>query len=210
MNDLPVHPRFAHMLLRGKEMNFGSLACDVAALLDERDLLRGKNDDDVDLRSRLHVLKHGGTQFRDSRNHVQQQSKRLRELLGIREHPSSEDRLGTLVALAYPDRVGKQREQNGVKYQLAGGSGAALPKGSLLSREEYLAIADVDGTGNDVRVFLAAPLIEQDIKEAFADQLTTTDEVGWNVRQEAITAKRVIRFGAIELSHIQIAPPAEK
>jgi ATP-dependent helicase HrpB len=210
MNDLPVHPRFAHMLLRGKELGSASLACDIAALLDERDLLRGKHDDDIDLRSRLHVLKHGGTQFRDSRDRVQQQSKRLRELLGVREHSSTEERLGSLVALAYPDRVGKQREKEGLKYQLAGGSGAMLPKESMLSREEYLAIADVDGAGNEVKVFLAAPLTEQDIKEAFSGQLTITEEVGWNMRQEAISAKQVIRFGTIELSHTQISPPAEK
>jgi ATP-dependent helicase HrpB len=198
------------MLLRGKELGFGALACDVAAMLEERDLLRGNNENDIDLHSRLYVLKKGGMQDRGARERVQQQAQRLKELIGVRDHHERGDRLGLAIALAYPDRVGKRREKDGIKYQLAGGSGAVLPKGSLLSREEYLAIADVDGVGNEVKVFLAAPLTEQDIKEAFTDQLVAADEVFWNVRQEAVTAKKVIRFGTIELSHIQTSPSAAK
>jgi ATP-dependent helicase HrpB len=208
MSNIPVHPRFAHMLIRGKELGFGALACEVAAMLEERDLLRGNNVNDIDLHSRLYVLRKGGTQDRNARDRIRQQEKRLRELAGISDRHEREDRLGLAIALAYPDRVGKRREIDGLKYQLAGGSGAMLPKGSLLSREEYLAIADADGVGNEVKVFLAAPLKEEDINEAFNEQLSVADEVYWNVQQEAVVAKKVIYFGAIELSHVQTSPPA--
>src|SRR5207253_1211157 len=41
MAEMPVHPRLAHMLLRGAELGHAALACDLAALLEERDVLRG-------------------------------------------------------------------------------------------------------------------------------------------------------------------------
>src|SRR5262249_32138420 len=42
MAALPVHPRISHMLIHGKAAGVGALACDVAALLEDRDLLRGE------------------------------------------------------------------------------------------------------------------------------------------------------------------------
>ena len=54
MADLPVHPRLAHMLLEAENpMGLGALACDVAALLTERDVVRfdqGLQDTDMGLR----------------------------------------------------------------------------------------------------------------------------------------------------------------
>ncbi|MFI5253277.1 MAG: ATP-dependent helicase HrpB [Bacteroidota bacterium] len=210
MSELPVHPRFAHMLLRGKALELGSLACDVAALLDERDLLRGNNEGDIDLHSRLYVLKKSNSRNRNDVDRVRMQAKRLREILKIREQTSSDEEIGMLVALAYPERVGKRRDAESLKYQLSGGSGAILPKGNILSREEYLAISDVDGVGNEVKIFLAASLSGKEIETAFADQLLTNDEIFWDEHQEAVSARRVTRFGAIELSHVQITPPPNK
>ncbi|NPY05986.1 ATP-dependent helicase HrpB, partial [Pseudomonas aeruginosa] len=53
MAALPTHPRIAHLLLRGQALGLGELACDVAALLGERDIQRGGG---ADLHSRLALL----------------------------------------------------------------------------------------------------------------------------------------------------------
>ena len=53
MSDLPVHPRLAHMLIAARSIGEGGVACDVAALLGERDVVRfepGRQDADVGLR----------------------------------------------------------------------------------------------------------------------------------------------------------------
>ncbi|MEZ5436294.1 MAG: ATP-dependent helicase HrpB [Pseudomonadales bacterium] len=73
---LPVHPRYAHMLLRAHEHGLGALACDVAALLDERDVLRGEKEADFHLR--WLALQHGGAVDRGARERVKLQAKRLR------------------------------------------------------------------------------------------------------------------------------------
>lgn len=209
MAGLPVHPRLAHMLLKGKELGSGALACDVGALLDERDLLRGEADGDIDLASRVYVLRKGDSRHSYALERALEQARRLRDLIGVRSAHQGEERLGLLLALAYPERVAKRREGKADRYQLAGGSGALLPKGSPLSREKYLAVGEVDGIGSEVKVFSAAALTEADIREGFREQLRTGEEVYWDSRQEAVVARTVTRFGAIELSHIQTTPGGE-
>ena len=56
MAALGLHPRLAHMLLRARELGLGAPACALAALLEERDLLRGPAGRDADLRGRLALV----------------------------------------------------------------------------------------------------------------------------------------------------------
>ncbi len=207
--ELPLHPRFAHMLVRGKDLGLGALACDVAALLEERDVLRGKPDMDIALHSRWQEVRTRRSGIGGSVDRVRAQAARLRELIHVRDAAGQEEKLGILLALAYPERVAKRRGPATDTFQLAGGTGAILPKGSALWREAYLAIGDADGAGNDVKVFLAEPLKEADIREAFAGQLTMREDVNWNPREESVTAKSVTCFGALELSAKPFTPTAD-
>ncbi|MBI1804240.1 MAG: ATP-dependent helicase HrpB [Ignavibacteriae bacterium] len=205
MTELPIHPRLAHMLLRGKELGLGTLACDIAALLEERDVLRGTHDYDIDLHSRWFSLRKGTVRDTLVRDRICAQASRFRELIGVNDTVQSDHRLGILLALAYPERIAKRRDEQGVRYQLSGGAGALLPKGSMLSRDQYLAVADVDGVGSEVKVFLAEPLTEDDIIQVFHDQLSTIEDIRWDERQEAVVARRVTRLGVIELSETPLS-----
>ncbi|MFA6457415.1 MAG: ATP-dependent helicase HrpB, partial [Bacteroidota bacterium] len=212
MSVLPVHPRFAHMLLQGKAMDLGNLACEVASLLDERDIFRGKSNSDVDLYSRYTAVKEGGSIQRNVLQKMREQSARLKRLIekitiparsntlkkNSEDNVRSEEKLGLLLALAYPERVAKRK--SGGKYQLSGNAIAALPKGSILEKEEYLAVGDVDGAGSDVKIFLAESITEQEIREAFAEQISQTQEITWNEKEDAVIARSVTTLGAIELS----------
>ena len=54
---LPVHPRLGHLLTGARAFGAGGTACALAAILGERDLLRGKpGERDSDLRTRLEAL----------------------------------------------------------------------------------------------------------------------------------------------------------
>ncbi len=57
MASLGVHPRLAHMLIKSRELGALSLASDFAALLSERDLLRGAGSRDADVRSRRDIFR---------------------------------------------------------------------------------------------------------------------------------------------------------
>jgi ATP-dependent helicase HrpB len=214
MSRMGIHPRLSHMLIRGKEMRIGSLACDVAALLEEGDVLKGKNDSDIDLRSRYEAVRDGRIEDTFSLQRIYEQSRRLHALLGEKNHQpfsikNAHDYLGVLLALAYPERVGKRREK-GEKYQLSGNTIGVLPKGSLLSREEFLVAADVDGAGSEVKIFLAEPIAKESIVEVFKNQIQSMDEIYWDEKLEGIAAKTVSKYGAIELSEQAFEPPEEK
>ncbi len=205
MSELPVHPRLAHLLLRGKELGLGGLACDIAALLEERDPLRGERDRDIDLGSRLHML--WDARGRDI-DRIRQQAARLRLMVNVPEERKSIDDAGLLLALAYPERVARRRD--GHRYQMAGGTGAVVPESSLMAREQYLAVADVDASGAEARIFLAAPISEEQIRDVFQDQLTVADDVHWDPRRESVVALRATQLGALTLSAVQLVDAHEE
>jgi len=210
MVKLSVHPRLSHMLIKGKELGIGSLACDVAAILEDRDFLRGQNENDIDLYSRWHVLRNNEARYSNGRERVLKQSDRLQNQLGLQFKKDSGEKLGMLLALAYPERIGKRRDMNGLRYQMSGNMVASLPVNSILSKEEYLAIADVDGAGSDVKIFLAAQLTEQDIRTAFEEQIETVEEIYWDEKKESVVSRNITRFGSIELSESSFNPPLER
>jgi ATP-dependent helicase HrpB len=200
MTSLPAHPRLAHMMIRAKELGHGNMACQVAALLEEREILTSRTKDDVDFTSRWQALQTGTGADRPTRERVRAQSMRFREALRTQDELENENFLGILLALAFPERIGKHREGSLHRLQLAGGTGAVIPAGSLLSREKYLSIAEVDGIGNEVRVFLAAPVRENHLNSVFGDQIREEDEVFWSAEKDSVVARRVRKLGALVLS----------
>ena len=211
MADLPVHPRLAHMILRGKDLSLGSLSCDLGALLEERDILRGAAGRDVDIASRVQALHEPAGAGHAVRARLQAESRRLRRLLGEGAAGRGEDlsRLGLLVAFAYPERVARRRGESPGRYLMVNGAGAVLPEGSVLGREEFLAVADVDGIATEVRVFLAAPLEREELVEAFRESILEQEEVFWNQEDEAVTARQVRRLGAITVEERVVVPRGE-
>jgi ATP-dependent helicase HrpB len=212
MAEFPLHPRFASMILHGKEFNCGALACDIAALLEERDILAGSKDSDIDLALRLHTLYQKHTSHEGMYERISSQAKRLRQLAGVYNESKKEEEntSGILLALAYPERIARRRENNGYRYQMASGTTGVLPKGSLLTREEFLAIGEVDGIGAEVRVYLAAPLAKKDLQRVFASAIIEEEEIRWSPSDETVVARNISRLGAIIISEQNIKLHGEK
>lgn len=215
MGKLAVHPRVAHMLLKAQELRIADRACDVAALLDERDLLRGDPGADIDLGSRMTKLQRSGNSDDAAVRRVREQAARLRSMLGLSSKPSirtdteqSSRESAMLLALAYPDRIAKRKQ--GEKYQLSGNTTAQLPKGSGMFKEEYLAVGDVDGAGSEVRIQLAEPIGEDEIRTLFAEQLTNEERLMWDDTAQAVTASKVTRLGAVVLSERAFQPSSDQ
>src|SRR6185369_17279022 len=78
---------------------------------------------------------------------------------------------GSLLALAYPDRIGRRRPGSAGRYLLSGGRGAALPEGDPMGNEEFLVVADLDGSAQDSRVYLAAPVTSTEIEDLYTDRI---------------------------------------
>ncbi len=211
MAELPIHPRLSNMILRGKKLGLGTLACDVAAILEERDMLSGIKDKDIDLESRVHALYGKSQKDSATRERIIAQSQRLKDIAKINKTAEKKNHsLGLLLALAYPDRIAKKREPKKLRYLMTSGTTASLPVGSLLAREEFIAIGEVDGIGTEVRIFLAAPISQEEILDVFVSNIIEEAEIRWNPAEETVIARNILRFGALVLSEKNITPSGDE
>jgi ATP-dependent helicase HrpB len=210
MNRLAMHPRLAHMVLSARTLGLGGLACDVAALLSERDILRaGRGGRDGDMRLRLDVLRGGRdpdprfglTVDKGGLARVRAAARDWRRRLGLKagaEDGGSAD-CGLVLAFAYPDRIARRRPGGEARYALSGGGGALFTDGDPMAAQEWLVAAETDGNRREARIFLAAPLTLAEIEAHFGPAIRTVDEVAWDRRDEVVIARRQRRLFALVL-----------
>jgi ATP-dependent helicase HrpB len=207
MARLGVHPRLAHMLLRAQQMGSLPLAADLAVLLSERDLLRGMaGTRDADIRSRIEALRGESDSGGMDRAALQRARRGARDLLRpLGAAAASNPRearggsVGGLLALAFPDRIGRRRAGGEGRFTLTNGRGAHFGEPQPLSRQELIVAVDLDDRDRDARIRLAAPLSRDDIDEQLGSRLVRSDSVEWNEREQAVLARRVLRLDGLVL-----------
>lgn len=206
-----MHPRLAHMVLRAADEGLGGLACNVAAILSERDPLRGAREIvGSDLGARVEALKRPRDfPYADAgaMKRVKEQARRWVSRLppdatSVEDHGTA---VGRVLALAYPERLARRRPGQQPRYVLRNGTGAVLPEGDALGQSAFLVVAESDGRAPEARVWLSAAIDEADVEVAFADQVIDEQQVEWG--EEGIRAHRVRRLGAIELSRVPLRAP---
>jgi ATP-dependent helicase HrpB len=196
---LPIHPRLAHMIIKGKQLGHGATACELAAILEERDSLFTGADKDVDLVARIDAVRRQSGQKRSVSERVASQSRRLMEMTDSAGVDKEGDASGLLLALAYPERIARKRPERSGSYQLSGGGVAALPAGTLLARSEYLAIADLEVGSETARIYLAASVSGSELESAFASEIVVEKEIEWSVTEKRVKARRLRKLGAVIL-----------
>ena len=221
MASLGIHPRLAHMVLRARSLGLGPLACQVAALLSERDPLRAAPGfRDPDLFHRIEVLNGrvapahfdvDAGAIRRIQRVAQQVERQLGRTVGNSVAPvpdstpavasasAPEDATGLLLAFAYPDRIGQARDGSPGRYVLSGGRGAEFRDPTALARSEYIVVAALDAGEREARIQLAASLAPALLEQHFAAAITETGSVAWDPKAEAVVARRIRRFGALVL-----------
>ena len=210
MAALPIHPRLAHMIIKGKQFGHSAAACELAAILEERDSLFTGADKDVDLVTRIDAARRKSGQRSGINERVASQSRRLVEMTDSGGADSRGDASGLLLALAYPERIARKRPERSGSYQLSGGGVAALPAGSLLGRSEYLAIADLDAGSGNARIYLAASVSERELESAFASEIIVEKEIEWNATEKRVKARRLRKLGDVILREEQLELEGEE
>ncbi|HEX6317083.1 MAG TPA: ATP-dependent helicase HrpB [Gemmatimonadaceae bacterium] len=203
MSTFGMHPRLSHMLLRAAELGHATLACQVAAILVERDPLRGLRDVvGADLRARVDALQNPRAlplADQGALRRAADQARRWRARLPDDGGVVDLDALGRVVALAFPDRVAKRRPGPQPRYVLRNGSGATVSAGDALSREAFMVVAESDGRVPESAVWLAAAMTADDVMADFGAQIEEIQAVEWNAGS-GIEASIERRLGAIVLS----------
>jgi len=207
MAEVPAHPRIAHLLLRGQDLGLGTLASDVAALLGERDILRGAG---ADVHSRLALLAGENQAARGAQGGVQRARQLARQyrgyLRGKATRPVADPQharwLGALLALAYPDRIAQQRKPGGAEYRLANGRAALFNEVDGLMKHPWLVIADLGSRQGqrEERIYLAAEFDPALFDDALADLVKSVDELDWDEREGVLKAERQLKVGQLVLS----------
>lgn len=192
--EMPLHPRLAHLLVKGQEAGSGWRAADLAALLEERDPLHGGM---ADLTLRLDAIANGAQNAdRAALARIRSSAKRLRT--GGKDHADLS--VGELAAYAYPDRVAKRRKGDAPRYIMAGGKGAVFhDNADPLAGEPFLVIPHLDGNTKEAKVRLAAPISRDAIEVQFADKIIPSQTCGWNSRTRTVDARIQSRLGAVIL-----------
>lgn len=212
--DLPIHPRLGHMLLRGQALGLGMQASRLAAILSERDLLRGVNDCDIARRVALMAEPRGESSIdRGALQRARQLAAQWLQLVSSKPvssqvaDPQAERWLGVLLALAYPDRIAQRRADSGSEYRLANGRSAGFAEVDRLQRSSWLVIASLGGHASqrNARIFLAAALDPQLIESHLADLVHTRDALEWDAQSESLIAERQRRIGALVLDRTPLA-----
>jgi ATP-dependent helicase HrpB len=212
MAELPAHPRIAHLLLRGQALGLGSLACDLAALLSERDILRGAG---ADLHPRIALLSGESRAERGAQGAVQRTRQLSRQFQGLLknrpvENPVSDAAhprwLGALLAFAYPDRIALQRRDGGAEYRLANGRAAQFADVDGLMKHRWLVVADLGSRQGqrEERIYLAAELDPKLFDGVLAEQVHALDVLDWDEREGVLRAERQRKVGELVLAREEL------
>jgi ATP-dependent helicase HrpB len=201
---LALPPRLARMIVDSDRLRAGEEAAEIAAILTER----GLGGDSVDLDARLDQFRRDRSQRASSARTLAQ---RWASQVAASNSPQSSGELSTgiMLALAFPDRVARNRG-NG-SFVLANGRGAAVDQTSALARAPYIAVAELTGTAAQGRILLAATITQEEIELRFADQIASTEEISFDRGAMALRARRKRTLHAITLSEAPMAlsPTAE-
>ena len=211
LRQLPLPPRLARMVVdaaaegAGAGAGAGAEAAAIAAMLTER----GLGGDDVDLRHRLDQFRRDRSRrAEDARGMV----KRWEAVIPGRSEGANPESISpaSILALAYPDRVAKNRGGGTGGFVLANGRGGQVDAASNLAREPFLVVAELTGAAASSRIVLAAAISLDEIEARFADKIDDRDTVTFDAGSASLRARRSRRLGSVVLAEQvkQVSPDA--
>ena len=197
--NLPLPPNLAHMVATAAHSGQAEDAAMLAVLLQERGL--GGQSEDID--ARFERFTRERSPKAEAARKLAQRIARLCNDKGRGELLS----IGGLIATAFPERVAKRRDSKGEKWISAMGRGLQLDAASPLAREEWLAVADVQGAASGARILSAAALTEPELIGRFGHRIISQEILSYDKIADRVEARVQQRLGAIVLSEGRVEKP---
>ena len=221
---LPLHPRLAAMVLAAKSVEEQALACELAILLDEAEILpltqqhQSTSSDLLDRLEYWHTNRISGQQTQTIAN-CERSLRVLLQRLKIKPTVSaslSADVIGRLLLAAFPDRVAQRRLDggygggdaagNGDQYKLRYGGGACLSSRSNVTGAQWLVAAQIEHqTGGEALIHQASTLTTEQVGEYFVGQLEWLDEAIWDKDRQRVVGRQCHKLDALILKQRPIA-----
>ena len=226
-----AHPRLAAALRADNTQR--SLACDLIALIEARNPLRGEAGRSDDFRQRHAALlayrRDGARGARENSADpaalatIDQAAAGWRRRFGVHEifrgrhhpHPNpplEEEGLtaiGDVLVHAFPDRVARQDPNNPRRYSLSNGRGASLHQNTLLYGEPWLIALDLRFEERDSLILAAAPFDSDLLERDFTARCVRERVVRWNRDTRAVEAFEEQRFAALVLERRSVPAKPE-
>ena len=209
MVSLPLHPRLARIVATSPS----STACVLAAVVDERDVLRGRIDElPADLGLRVALVSGVTGDERADRRALRRLGDRAADLArraGIRYDPAAvdPDTTGRLLLTGFPDRLAARRR--GGQFQLRTGTTAFVAQDDPLAQSDFIVAADLDGRRAGARIRLAAAVEAADIAELL-DDVVERRRLVWDADRDDLVLRVERRLDALALGdEVRAAPPGD-
>ena len=200
---VPVHPRLAHMIAEADDRD-RALACVIAALLDDRDVVRGRPDDvPTDVSWRVQAATGVIHDDRIDRRGVarwRERSEDLARRVGTRIDWSDiePEHAGRTLLLAYPDRLANRRQPG--QFQMRSGSAAWCRPTDPLAEQSFVVAADLDGDRKNARIRLAAAVDDADIAAAIAGDIVEDRSIVFDKERRDFVERVTRRVDRMKIS----------
>ena len=212
--DIPVHPRLAHMIAESSRDD-RALACAIAALLDDRDVMRGRPDDvPIDIALRLQIACGDVSDDRTDRRAIARWRDRAEDLArrtntALDWSSIEPDRAGAVLLLAYPDRLAVRRQPG--QFQMRNGSAAWCRPTDSMATEPFVVTADLDGDRKNARIRLAAAVDEATIEQVLTSDVVVESVIVFDKERRDIVERITRRLDRMRLTDETRRPaPGEK
>lgn len=212
---LPLHPRLATMVARHRDGPAEAwIACIVAALLDGRDIMRGRPDETpCDLALRVKLIARLTTDDRADNGALRRVADQARDIArraSIRADVAlTEDMIdvmtGPLVLSAYPDRLAMRRSSPGQFVMRAGGAVLCDTTDSI-ARESFIVAADVSAQRNTSRVRRGAAIDLDHIAPILGDDVEVESWLTWDKDRDDLVMRVVRKVGNMRIDERSLAP----
>jgi ATP-dependent helicase HrpB len=207
LRSLPLPPRLARMVLTAAVIGHAQEAAEIAAVIVER----GLGGNDADLADRLDAFRRDRSRRAADMRRLATGWARMAGAARSAQGPREETSIARLLALAYPERIGKARGAPGQslgQFLLANGRGAHLDATHPLARSPYLVAAELSGSAASTRILLATAADEADVLAAAGQRIREAEEIEFDTGTAALRSRRVRRLEAIVIAATPRAVPA--
>jgi ATP-dependent helicase HrpB len=180
------------MILKASELSAAVPAAELAAVLVER----GMGGNDIDIAVRLENFR------RDRSRRAEDMRALLHQWARAATRGTATDAVispAALLAIAYPDRVAKNRGKRG-SFLLANGRAGIIDPDHPLAGAPFLVVAELQGRAAATRIMLAAATDEAELEGLAGDRIEAGDEIVFDLEARAVRTRCERRLGTIVLT----------
>ncbi|RTZ15003.1 ATP-dependent helicase HrpB [Vibrio aquaticus] len=144
---------------------------------------------------------------------VMQRAKALAARLGIRFDLGDieESQVATLLAIAFPDRIGQSRLNQLGRFVLANGHGADVQETERLASSDYIVVLDLMRSHSDSsRIFSAVELDIYSLQQTNSALFESIESVDWDEKRGKLVAEKQLKLGRLIIERVALPEPSSE